>query len=146
MRLPGSIVRFGAVSVLPRPGFAAFLFTRCTVQVISASVSSISSKVPSSWCAKIRKRAPWRFTRHCESLKPPGGLGSSPMRSGPMKKSSGLSPTRAIPIAGWILYTVAILAPFKDGQGSATAARGRLRRTPARGWKLLTQGLSTGYV
>jgi len=48
VRGPGSIVKSAADSVLPRPGLAAFLLTRCTVQVMSASSWVSSSTVPSS--------------------------------------------------------------------------------------------------
>ena len=126
VRGPGSIVRSPAGSELPRPGWAALVLTRCTVQVMSASASVISSTLPSSWWAKIRNRAAWRLTRHCASLNPPAGSGTSPTRSGPMKNSSGLLPTRAMPIAGWMRYVVAmaVSSPSADTRrGGGRAVR-----------------------
>ena len=87
VRAPGSIVKSLADSVLPRSVNAALRFATCTVHAMSACAAVISSTVPSSWWAKIRNRAAWRFTRHCPSLNPPGGSGCSPANSGPTTNS-----------------------------------------------------------
>src|ERR1700694_5069550 len=91
----------------------------------------------------MRNLAACRFTRHWLSLKPFCGFGSSPTFSGPMKKSSGLLPACAMPIAGWILKVVAIFyylsVEYLEGSGGAahrsmwvTANGRRLRH----GWQL----------
>jgi hypothetical protein len=54
-----------------------------------------------------------RRTLHWPSLNPPGGAGGSKSRSGPMKKSAGLFPTRATPMAGWILTLVMATAHLR---------------------------------
>src|SRR6266446_6563364 len=65
----------------------------------------------------MRKRAPCRLILCCRSLYLPGwaeepsglfSVGGTPGASGPMKKSSALSPKRAMPMAGWMRYLIGI--------------------------------------
>ncbi|HVI73322.1 MAG TPA: hypothetical protein VM656_17785, partial [Pyrinomonadaceae bacterium] len=45
-----------------------------------------------------------------------------------------------------LVYSCHVKLRSKMGQGSATACSGQTTAKPAHGWKLVTQGLSTGYV